>query len=84
MCPLESFPEVKSELVQMLLAMREVGTSLHAGFVQLIIIGFLEEKAPGVLKKLKVSISWTKRFMRTQLNWRFRKPTTVKEKLSKD
>jgi hypothetical protein len=40
----------------MLLAMREVGTSLHAGIVQPIIIRFLEEKAHVVLRKLKVLI----------------------------
>jgi hypothetical protein len=60
------------------LTMREVGSSLHARIVQPIIIGFLKEKTPIVLGKLKVSITWTKRFMRTQLNWRFHKPTMVK------
>jgi hypothetical protein len=84
MPPLQSHMEVTTELVELLLSMREASVSLHAGIVQPIIIGFLQEKAPEVLQKLKVSLNWTRRFMRSRFNWRFRKPTTTKGKLPTD
>ena len=45
---------------------------------------FSPRKTPEVLQKLKVSLNWTRRFMRSRLNWRFQKPTTVKDKFPTD
>ena len=63
MPPLQSHMEVTTELVELLLSMKEACVSLYAGIVQPIIIGFLQEKTPEVLQKLKVSLNWTRRFM---------------------
>ena len=84
MPPLQSHMDATTEFMELLLSMGETSVFLHAGIVQPIIIDFLQEKIPEVLPKWKVSLNWTRRFMRSRLNWRFRKPTTVKGKLPTD
>jgi hypothetical protein len=37
-----------------------------------------------VLDKFKLSLNWTKTFMKSRLNWRFCKPTTTKGSLPND
>jgi len=64
--------------------MRKVSVSFHAGTIQPIIIGFFIKKNTQVLDKFKVSLNWTRTFMRSGLNWQFHKPTTTKGKLPND
>jgi len=66
--PLSSRPDVLKEICNMLIAMRVAGESLSAGILQTIILGVLSCRAPELLGKFKVTMEWTRNFMKDQLN----------------
>jgi hypothetical protein len=71
---LETIPELKDELITLLKNMHVVKQGLFAPIVQLIIKGIFESRAPELLKDFtkqggfKVSLKWTKNFMKYHLN----------------
>lgn len=82
--PFSSRPDILKEICDMLIAMRDAGQSLSAGIVQPIILGLLSSRAPELLGKFKVSIEWTRNFMKHQLQWSYRRATTACGKLPLD
>ena len=79
--PLASRPDVVQDLCELLLAMRNAGQSLNAGIVQPIILGFIIAHALELLGHFKVSLPWTRGFLKKHLYWSYRWATTTCGKL---
>jgi len=59
------------------LAMRNAWQSLNAGIVQPIILYFIIACTPKLLGHFKVSLPWTRGFLKKQLHWSYRRATTT-------
>jgi len=70
---LDRRPEVKDEFMSLLQNIKAYGQTLSGPIVQLIIQGFLEFKALELLNgSFKVSLEWSRKFMKAKLGWSFR------------
>jgi hypothetical protein len=84
---LETRPELKYELTTLLKNMRATGQGLSTPIVKPIIRGIFESRAPELLKDFtkqrgfKVSLEWTRYFMKYHLSWSYRTTTTTIGKL---
>jgi hypothetical protein len=68
---------------------RDVGQPLFASTVRGLIWTMIQKKAPNLLdnesiRGFKVSLPWTREFVRRNLNWSFRKSTGAARKLPND
>jgi hypothetical protein len=61
-----------------------LGSVLTAPFVQALFQGYLNTKAPPEFQDFRVSISWTRRFLKNFCNMSFKRVTTTAKKLPFD
>jgi hypothetical protein len=82
--PLAEKPKLVEELCDLLLQIRDAGQALNTGTIQPIILGFIQARAPELLGKWKVTLQWTRKFIKNHLNWSYRRATTACGKLPQD
>jgi hypothetical protein len=86
---LANHSDLEEDIITLLKEHRDVGQPLFATFVRGLIRTMIEKRAPTLLENksqsgFKVSLAWTRDFVRTNLNWSFRKSTGSARKLPKD
>jgi hypothetical protein len=87
-CPiLAHHPQLKNEICEVLKKQREAGQPLYAVCIQPLIRSIIRKREPQLLdssRNFRVSIPWTKAFIKAELNWSYRASTTVVGKLPND
>jgi len=87
-CPiLMDYPLLKKEICTVLCKQREVGQLLYAVCIQPLIKAIISKREPQLLennRNFRVSIGWTRNFIKTELNWSYRASTTTAGKLLED
>jgi hypothetical protein len=89
-CPiLENYPQLREKIVTILKTHRDVGHPLYASSIQDIIKAIIRKEEPILLSNtsrigFKVSIDWTRDFVKTKLHWSYRVATTAVQKLPLD
>jgi hypothetical protein len=89
-CPIfENYPQLREKIVTILKTHRDVGHPLYASSIQGIIKAIIRKEEPILLSNtsrtgFKVSIDWTRDFVKTELHWSSRVATTVAQKLPLD
>ena len=76
--------ELVEQLYDLLLQIQDVGQAFTVGTIQPIILGFIKACAHELLKKFKVTLEWTRKFIRRHLNWNYQRPTTTFGKVLQD
>ena len=81
---LSHHPELKEAIIEMLHAHRKAGQPLYARSIRNLIIPFIQKRSPDLLQEgqtsFKVSLKWVRAFAKNELNWSFRKATTIASK----
>jgi hypothetical protein len=89
-CPIfENYPQLREKIVTILKTHRDVGHPLYASSIQGIIKAIIRKEEPILLSNtsrtgFKVSIDWTRDFVKTKLHWSYRVATTAAQKLPLD
>jgi hypothetical protein len=78
-----------ADVSQALLALRKAGLPVNAAIARTVILGFVQEKYPQLLRSEggqspKVSLHTVRRFVRRELNWVVRAGTKASQKLAAD
>ena len=86
---LSNFPILQEEIIEMLQAHRDVGQPLFASSIQNRIRSLIRKREPSLLEgegptDFKVSLAWTRDFVRCNLNWSYRVATGTTRKLPND
>jgi hypothetical protein len=86
---LANHSDLEEDIITLLKEHRDVGQPLFATSVRGLIRTMIEKRAPTLLENksqsgFKVFLAWTRDFVRTNLNWSFRKGTGSARKLPKD
>lgn len=81
---LHQHPAVEDELKSVLLRMREAGAPIGIAVVRWVMQAVLEKRAAHLLSSLQLSDSFISRWVREQLEWRWRASTTAASKLPAD
>ena len=81
--------ELEEEIITLLKAHREAGQPLFATSVRTLIRTLIQKREPHLLdfqspNGFRVSLEWTRDFVRTKLDWSFRKSTGAARKLPAD
>ena len=83
---LSKFPILQEEIIEMLQAHRDAGQPLFASSIRNRIRGLIRKKEPSLLEgegktTFRVSLAWTRDFIKCNLNWSYRAATGVARKL---
>lgn len=74
-------PEVEQEIKRVLLLMRSAGTPLNSRVIRWVMLAIMQEQCPALLCHFKLSQRFISRWVRHQLEWRWRARTTAASKL---
>jgi hypothetical protein len=86
---LSKFPKLEEEIIEMLNAHREAGQPLFVAIVRTTIRTLIRKREPSLLEHegktaFKVSLAWTRDFVRSTLNWSYRAATGAARELPSD
>ena len=86
---LSKFPKLEEEIIEMLNVHREARQPLFAAIVRTAIRTLIHKREPSFLEHegktaFKVSLAWTRDFVRSTLNWSYRAAIGVARKLPSD